>query len=62
MEPWKKDPWFFCKQVVMETNRILMEIWRPHRDMEHFKRLWFFCKQVVVETNIYVCVCKGKNI
>jgi hypothetical protein len=22
---WKKDPWFFCKQVVMETNRILMD-------------------------------------
>jgi len=31
MEPWKKDPWFFCEQVVMETNRILIDAWRPYR-------------------------------
>jgi hypothetical protein len=47
---WKKDPWFFCKQVVMETNRILMDTYgdmeasRGHGDFswKYEEKLLFF--------------------
>jgi hypothetical protein len=46
---WKKDPWFFCKQVVMETIRILMDTYedmeasRGHGDFDgNMKKKYYF--------------------